>query len=381
MKKKMAFVDLSNFDNWPVGGMLEYEKMLLNYLYNYFEIDIWGVTVDGGVNKEININGVKYPINVWGNVKTYKKMIPNYWRGLSIRKIKDIFPKNYDYVYVHTGSCAVALNRMIDHSRTKLIYHQHGLSHLHDYALKSLIQRPFVNYAQKISDVVFVVSDKESVERYAETMKKKSKSKFVQVLSPIILENSTLQKVREKIEDNKLERTKTFIYTGRLDAHKDVKTVIEAFRLYYQKQDKDIRLIIVGDGEEKDKLFNKVKEYGLEKKIVFVGAVPHDRVKEYLMEADIYLTASIGEGISIAVLEAYEYGLPVVCFKVPGLEKQVVDNVSGIVARQHSVLGMYEAMLFADKNRTKLAKGCIDEVKKYDAKKLSEYIAKKILEE
>ena len=378
-KKRMAFVDLSNFKNWPAGGMLEYELTLLNYLHDYFEIDLWGMSVDGKSNRQIEVNGVKHPIHIWGNAKTKKKIIPNYWRGLSIKRKKKSFPKDYDFVYVHTGSCAVALSKMIDRSKTKLIYHQHGLSHLHDYALMSLMQRPLVNLAQKVSDIVFVVSDEESVSQYANTMKTKSNARCIPVVSPIILDEMVMNNVKQKIERNKNRDTEKFIYTGRLDSHKDVMTVIEAFNIYH-RQKNNTELVIVGEGDERINLVNKVDELGIADCVTFTGAVPHDKVKEYLSEAEAYLTASIGEGMSIAVLEAYEYGLPVVCFKVPGLEKQVVDGVSGIIAKDHSAQGMYEAMLVANKKRSVLALGCLKEVRKYNAKDLAEYIAKNIME-
>ena len=42
MKRKMAFVDLTNFKDWPMGGMLEYELAILPYLAEYYDLDIWG---------------------------------------------------------------------------------------------------------------------------------------------------------------------------------------------------------------------------------------------------------------------------------------------------------------------------------------------------
>lgn len=42
MKKKLAFVDLTNFKDWPMGGMLQYELSILPYLCDHYDIDIWG---------------------------------------------------------------------------------------------------------------------------------------------------------------------------------------------------------------------------------------------------------------------------------------------------------------------------------------------------
>ena len=47
MKRKMAFVDLTNFKDWPMGGMLEYELAILPYLAEYYDLDIWGYSLNG----------------------------------------------------------------------------------------------------------------------------------------------------------------------------------------------------------------------------------------------------------------------------------------------------------------------------------------------
>lgn len=379
IKKKLAFVDLTNFVDWPVGGMLQYELTILKYLNQYFDIDLWGVSVDGRKKEEIVIHNIKYQVNIWGNVKTKNKIIPNYWRGLSISKGNKNKFKDYNYVYVHTGSCAVGLNSMIDHDKTKLIYHQHGLSHKNDYSLMSLIQRPFVNYAQKISNLIFVVSSKEEVNEYVSTIMRKAKGKFLPILSPIILDQQYLMELEKNILTNR-KKVKNFIYTGRLDLHKDVQTVIEAFDIYHKKF-KGSTLTIVGDGDKRQSLENLCLDLKLNDCIKFIGAVPHEEVSKYLSMSDIYLTASIGEGMSIAVLEAYMSGLPVVCFNVPGLRKQVVNGKTGIVLDKRCPEEMCNGMIQASKNYRKLSLGCLNEVKKYDAVELTKYIAQSIMED
>ncbi|MBS4884443.1 MAG: glycosyltransferase family 4 protein [Amedibacillus dolichus] len=378
MKKKLAFVDLTNFIDWPVGGMLQYELTILKYLNEYFDIDLWGVSVDGKSEKNISLNNTNYHIKIWGNVKTKNKILPNYWRGLFISKRnKDCF-KDYDYIYVHTGSCAVGLNFIINHNYTKLIYHQHGLSHLNDYSIMSLIQRPFVNWAQRISDIIFIVSSKKEVENYVKRSMNGASGKFLHVLSPIELDNNLIMKTRDKIPNKK--KINKFIYTGRLDSHKDVKTVIKAFSIYH-KNHNDATLTIVGEGDKRKELEDIVTNLKLKESITFTGAVPHQEINNYLSSADVYLTASIGEGMSIAVLEAYMNGLPIVCFDVPGLCQQVINGKTGVVINERDPVKMYEGMILAISNYKKLALGCLDEVKKYDAKELSKYIALNIMED
>lgn len=376
-KKKMAFIDLTNYKDWPMGGMLEYELAILKYLVKEYDVDIWGVSVDNEINKYLLLDENKYPIHIFGKCKTNKKIIPNYWRGIEILNKKNIFPKDYDIVYAHTGSCLVALNHMIDHKKTKLVYHQHGLNHRSDHSLMSLIQRPGLKIAQKVSNLVFVVSDPESVLTYTKAMNKKTKAKFVSIGSPINLECFDEELAKQKICNREKQQTKNFLYTGRLSAFKDVKTLISAMGKYVNEINDKAVLKVAGSGEELENLKQMVLNLHLENNIKIMGVLPHDEIYNLLQEADIFVTASNGEGVSVSVLEAYASGLPVVCFKVPGLERQVIDGVTGIFAKEKNVDAFYRAMVMADSNRIKMAFNCLKEAKKYDGK----YISNKIIEE
>ena len=108
MKRKMAFVDLTNFKDWPMGGMLEYELAILPYLAEYYDLDIWGYSLNGVIPMPLVLNGKEYPVHVCGNCSTNRRIIPNFWRGLSIFKHKSYFLNRYDIVYAHTGSCMCA---------------------------------------------------------------------------------------------------------------------------------------------------------------------------------------------------------------------------------------------------------------------------------
>ena len=99
-------------------------------------------------------NGKEYPVYICGNCSTNRRIIPNFWKGLSLLGYKNDFEDKYDIVYAHTGSCMCAIGNMIDRKKTKLVYHQHGLSYLTDFQMRSLIQRPSFYFAQKYAHLV-----------------------------------------------------------------------------------------------------------------------------------------------------------------------------------------------------------------------------------
>lgn len=99
---------------------------------------------------------------------------------------------------------------------------------------------------------------------------------------------------------------KTLLTVGRLSAVKNPQFMIEIMRKL--KDCGDYRLIWVGDGELRDVIEDKIKEYNLEKHVYLVGA--HRDVTAFYKGADILLFPSLFEGLGITVIEAQAAGLP-----------------------------------------------------------------------
>lgn len=76
------------------------------------------------------------------------------------------------------------------------------------------------------------------------------------------------------------------------------------------------RLLIAGEGEERDALMHLAAELGLGTRVQFLGALDHPR--EFLHLIDIYVSASRYEGLPIAVIEAMAVGKPCVLSEIPG---------------------------------------------------------------
>lgn len=374
MKKKLAFVDLTNFENWPMGGMLEYELAILPILAEHYDLEIWGYSVNGIQPKPLELNGKLYEINICGNCNTEKRLVPNSWRGLSLLN-KRIDKGDYDIVYAHTASCIIGASLKVN-NKTKLVYHQHGLNHQVDYSLMSLLQRPFINRAQKVSDLIFVVSDKESVDRFA-AKQGKVKAKYVPIGSPVNLKKFNKAGIEKRIEENKGKVAKNFLYTGRLSTFKNVRTLLRAFALYVKNVNESAIFNIAGTGEEFDLLKQICREENIEKNVNLLGNVKHGDIYQYLESADVFMTASGGEGCSVSVLEGFAAGLPVICGRVPGLEKQVNESI-GIFVKDMTPESFFEAMKDMDSKRYELSCNCLEHIKNYAADKIGNLIVSEI---
>lgn len=117
------------------------------------------------------------------------------------------------------------------------------------------------------------------------------------------------------------------VYLGRLDRGKAIDVMLrgvalldEAFRP---------RLDIVGDGPARAELEALARELGLEGAVTFTGAVRD--VGPALRAADIYVSTSLSEGMSNALLEAMSFGCMPLVSKVSGVADIVEDGRSGLL--------------------------------------------------
>jgi glycosyltransferase involved in cell wall biosynthesis len=118
-----------------------------------------------------------------------------------------------------------------------------------------------------------------------------------------------------------------FVSMGRLEAEKAVDQTIRAFACL--PADAPAQLTILGDGPSRPELEALSRRLGQERRIVFTGAVGN--VTPYLKEADVYVSTSVSEGMSNALLEAMSSGVMPVVSQVSGVDELVEEGVTGFL--------------------------------------------------
>ncbi|MFW5740617.1 MAG: glycosyltransferase [Myxococcota bacterium] len=89
------------------------------------------------------------------------------------------------------------------------------------------------------------------------------------------------------------------------------------------------RLVLVGDGPERDKLQSMARELGVDRWVRFPG-IRHD-THDLLSAMDVFALSSRTEGLPLALLEAMATALPIVATRVGGIPAAVQDDVSGLL--------------------------------------------------
>ena len=125
---------------------------------------------------------------------------------------------------------------------------------------------------------------------------------------------------------------KVIISVGRLAEEKNWTTLLQAFALA-QKEQSELRLVLVGDGSQAQALRQLAGELGIEDRVFFTGRVSFEEIPTYLKAADLFAFASVTETQGLATLEAMAAGLPVVAVAGPGTSDIVEDGVQGFLVQ------------------------------------------------
>ncbi|MBT9150975.1 MAG: N-acetyl-alpha-D-glucosaminyl L-malate synthase [candidate division WS2 bacterium] len=137
------------------------------------------------------------------------------------------------------------------------------------------------------------------------------------------------------------ESCRVILFVGALDkAHyyKGLEILMGSFKQLLSKY-KDIKLMIIGDGNLKKHYVNLSKEYNIEKSTIFTGKIYNfeDLAKHYLAcDIVVYPTITI-ESFGMVLIEAMAAEKPVIGSNVPGIRVVVDDGVNGFLVKPKNV--------------------------------------------
>ena len=138
-------------------------------------------------------------------------------------------------------------------------------------------------------------------------------------------QKSDSNEIRAKICDKKYR----FVSVGSMNGRKGHKEVIEAIHQMRQDLKKDVQVLFVGGGREKEKLQALVERYGLKDIVKFVGRVPNEEVYKYQAESNICILFSLLEGLPLGLIEGLRSGLALISTNVSGIPEIIDDGVNG----------------------------------------------------
>ena len=117
------------------------------------------------------------------------------------------------------------------------------------------------------------------------------------------------------------------------------------------KKDDNARLLLVGDGEDRDKIRQFIIDQGLNKKVIFTGAVSN--VDDYLMAMDVFVLPSRFEGLPIVGIEAQASDLPVIAAVTVTKELDLTGEVL-FLPLENPTIWAEETLKFRGRTRNRL---------------------------
>ena len=143
-------------------------------------------------------------------------------------------------------------------------------------------------------------------------------------------ENLDQKNIDELKKTLKLDK-KDFVllFVGRLAEEKNIKFILESHKELIKKH-KNIKLIIVGDGPDKEKYEEYTKELGLEKNIIFTGKTKWEDIPYYYHVANLFVTASKTETQGLTVVEAMASNVTPVCMRDEAFQSMVTEDLNGV---------------------------------------------------
>ena len=144
------------------------------------------------------------------------------------------------------------------------------------------------------------------------------------------LEEYYIKEVRNRF--NIPSNDRVILVIGRLNDHKNIDLTLDVIvRL------KQVKLIVVGDGPAKNSLVNKAETLGITNKVMFIGRLEQLEITKLYYAASFYLSTSNTEGMSVALLESLNMGVPVVTTPTGEAMNVVTKGLNGHVSTDWNV--------------------------------------------
>jgi len=131
---------------------------------------------------------------------------------------------------------------------------------------------------------------------------------------------------------------------GRLETSKGHHFLFQAIKEILKfRKDQPIKLLVIGEGEDKEKLIKYAKKLNIEKKVIFTGY--RKDVAELMAIMNLFVFTSLREGLPRVLVQAAAVGIPSVAFNVDGISEILKDNYNGFLVEPTNIKQLVERII------------------------------------
>jgi glycosyltransferase involved in cell wall biosynthesis len=206
------------------------------------------------------------------------------------------------------------------------------------------------------SDVVIVQSDhmlRDLVQVFS--LKNRSARKIIKINNPVDCKGLNLASQLEKVPlsiKSFVESSFVFVSVGRLESQKNYEDLLKSFKIVHNSCPKS-KLLILGEGSCRNDLNKLISNLSIGTFVLMPGFIANTEAAVHI--SDFFVSSSLYEGMSNAILESLALGIPVIATDCPsGIREVVHDGDSGfLVSIQGDVVkNLAEKMLFVYNNKS-----------------------------
>ena len=252
---------------------------------------------------------------------------PRTWRGLR-RLIRELEP---DLIHAHGARAALPITAARAGSGPPLVYSVHG----YHFPAKAGGVRSLAMLAERwcsarAQATVFVCEHDRGLARHFGIL---GRCRHHRVIRNGI--------VTEGMPRRGTDAGGPLVFAGRLVEQKNPQMLVEVLS---HLRDEGARLLVVGDGPLGAAMRTRAEALGLQGRIEFCGALPHEATLEALARGAVLVLPSLWEGLPIVLLEAMAIGVPVVASAVGGVPEIVEHGATGLLVDDQTPEGYARAV-------------------------------------
>ncbi|WP_215226795.1 glycosyltransferase [Echinicola shivajiensis] len=290
-------------------------------VYPEVELEIWALGKGGKVAEELKESGVQ--IKVWNR----NPRIPNWNLMVDLKKALNTYKPDI----VHTAGAEANFHGLFAARLAKVpvrIGEEIGFPNHHK--AWEWIFKGVYSTAHK------VIAISNAVKEYIGNKGEVRPEKVAVIYNPAQLQNAVLN-------GEAVKQPFRFVMISRLTAIKNIAAVLKSLANIIHGAPYEPKLLIIGDGEERDSLEELVRKLDIVENVKFLGFQAD--VSPFLFQSDVFLIPSYSEGSSVALAEAMMAGLPSVITKVGGASEIIGESNSAKLIDPHNPQSIENAML------------------------------------
>ena len=308
-----------------------------------------------------------YPIKAINKIKSWDLDVIHSQTEFAIGTFARLFAKQYNIPIVHTY-----------HTMYEDYVHYITRGHF-DKSSKKLLEYLTKFYCDRTINELIVPTKK----AYDLFKKKYNVERNIHII-PTGIEVERFYK--EKIDPKKISKLKkqynisrrdfVAVFVGRIAEEKNIPFLINITQDLIKNRP-NFKLLIIGDGPDKEAYEKMSKEKGCEKNIIFTGKVPWDDIPIYYQLGTVFISASQSETQGLTIIEAMAASLPALCIDDESFRDTVVDDLNGYLFKDEMACKKIILKIMNDKKLlTQLQNGARNSAEMHSSK----YFAEKVLD-